>query len=162
MVGKLRQDRALLVGASLVGAALLRPVAAQLDPPQPVSQEVLDDNEWWNCSGVSAGYADAKYNGTATIPFYGEKHSAQDCRSACEADDTCNAFLWSGASPHISPTHQDWKLRCYGRRDTKWVLTPMLDEISGCNHQRNPATCPDPRGQPAERAHLSGWERKDC
>ena len=25
----------------------------------------------------------------------------------------------------------------------------MLDEFSGCNHQRNPATCPDPRGQPA-------------
>ena len=102
------------------------------------------DEDWWTCSGFSAAYADAKFNGTEAIPFYGKKDSVEECRGACEADQRCTAFLYSGPSPHISPTHQNWASRCYGRRDTKWVLTPMADEYCGCNHRRDPTGCPDP------------------
>eukprot|EP01043_Picozoa_sp_COSAG02_P002489 COSAG02_NODE_57_length_43668_cov_118.217196_26_plen_432_part_00 len=119
------------------------------------STDLGGGDEWWSCSGFSAGYADAKFNGTSVIPFYGEKRSALQCRAACEADHSCNAFLWSGPSPHVSPTHQDWKLRCYGRRDTTWILTPMVDEFSGCSHLRNPKTCPDPQAQSATAASVT-------
>eukprot|EP01052_Picozoa_sp_SAG31_P013534 SAG31_NODE_816_length_11865_cov_38.805116_1_plen_130_part_00 len=77
-------------------------------PPARRRLRLKVDDEWWTCSGFSAGYADAKFNGTATIPFFGRKDSAKECRAACEADPQCNAFLWSGPSPHISPTHQNW------------------------------------------------------
>ena len=104
-------------------------------PPGPGS--------WYNCISASS-CIDAPFNGSRSIPFLGLHSTADSCRLACEAMPDCLAYCGAGTTPHISPEHNDWRMRCYGRRDTVWKLVPMADEHSGCSHQRNPKTCPDP------------------
>ena len=99
--------------------------------------------DWYDVSGVSACY-DATFNGTVDLPFLGMTNVSSECRALCEAYAGCTAYCGAGTSPHVSPTGQDWRQRCYGRLDTKWKLTPMVDEYAGCNYKLDPTGCPNP------------------
>ena len=107
------------------------------------TNESDESDGWYNVVGMSA-CTDATFNGTRTIPFLGMANVSSECRALCEAFAGCTAYCGAGSTPHVSPTHQDWRERCYGRLDTKWKLTPMVDEYAGCNYNADPAGCPNP------------------